>query len=62
MNTLVSIEMDDDIEETSEEVDALFDYMEERVEQGSDPAGVIAALVVVLALVASESGETETIH
>lgn len=62
MNTLVSIEMDDDIEETSEEVDALFDYMEERVEQGSDPAGVMAALVVVLALVASESGETETIH
>ena len=33
MQTFVKIEMDDDIESTSEEVDALFDYMDERVEK-----------------------------
>ena len=31
MQTFVKIDMDDDIESTSEEVDALLDYMDERV-------------------------------
>jgi hypothetical protein len=62
MQTFVKIEMDDDIESTSEEVDALFDYMDERVELGSQPEEVMAAIIVVLALLSNETGDTETLH
>lgn len=62
MQTFVKIDMDDDIESTSEEVDALFDYMDERVELGSQPEEVMAAIIVVLALLSNETGDTETLH
>jgi len=62
MQTFVKIEMDDDIESTSEEVDALFDYMDERVELGSQPEEVMAAIIVVLALLSNETGDAETLH
>ena len=58
MQTFVKVEMDDDIESTNE-VDALFDYMDERVELGSQPEEVMAAIIVVLALLSSETGDTE---
>ena len=62
MQTFLKIDMDDDIESTSEEVDALFDYMDERVELGSQPEEVMAAIIVVLALLSNETGDTETLH
>lgn len=62
MQTLVSIDMDDNIEAAEKEVDALFDYMDERVALGAEPEEVMAAIVVVLALVAGESGDSETVH
>ena len=62
MQTFLKIDMDDDIESTSEEVDALLDYMDERVEQGVQPEEVMAAIVVVLALISGETGDTETLH
>ena len=62
MQTFVKIDMDDDIESTSEEVDALLDYMDERVEQGVQPEEVMAAIVVVLALISGETGDLETLH
>jgi hypothetical protein len=62
MQTFVKIDMDDDIESTSEEVDALLDYMDERVEQGVQPEEVMAAIVVVLALISGETGDAETLH
>lgn len=62
MQTLVSIDMDDNIEAAEKEVDALFDYMDERVSLGAEPEEVMAAIVVVLALVANESGDGETVH
>ena len=62
MQTLLKIDMDDDIESTSEEVDALLDYMDERVEQGVQPEDVMAAIVVVLALISGETGEEHTLH
>ena len=62
MQTLVSIDMDENIEAAEKEVDALFDYMDERVALGAEPEEVMAAIVVVLALVASESGDGETVH
>ena len=62
MQTFVKIEMDDDIESTSEEVDALFDYMDERVEQGSQPDEIMAAIIVLLALMSGETGEEHILH
>ena len=62
MQTLLKIDMDDDIESTSEEVDALLDYMDERVELGSQPEEVMAAIIVVLALMSGESEGAETLH
>lgn len=62
MQTLVSIDMDENIEAAEKEVDALFDYMDERVALGAEPEEVMAAIVVVLALVAAESGDGETVH
>ena len=62
MQTFVKIDMDDDIESTSEEVDALLDYMDERVEQGVQPEEVMAAIIVVLALISGETGGAETLH
>ena len=62
MQTLLKIDMDDDIESTSEEVDALLDYMDERVELGVQPEEVMAAIIVVLALISGETGEEHTLH
>ena len=62
MQTFLKIDMDDDIESTSEEVDALLDYMDERVEQGVQPEEVMAAIIVVLALISGEAGDAETLH
>lgn len=62
MQTFLKIDMDDDIESTSEEVDALLDYMDERVELGVQPEEVMAAIIVVLALISGEKGDAETLH
>ena len=62
MQTFLKIDMNDDIESTSEEVDALLDYMDDRVEQGVQPEEVMAAIIVVLALISGETGEAETLH
>ena len=62
MQTFLKIDMDDDIESTSEEVDALLDYMDDRVEQGVQPEEVMAAIIVVLALISGETGDAETLH
>ena len=62
MQTFLKIDMNDDIESTSEEVDALLDYMDERVEQGVQPEEIMAAIIVVLALISGETGDAETLH
>lgn len=62
MQTFVKIDMNDDIESTSEEVDALLEYMDERVEEGAQPEEVMAAIVVVLAIISGEIGDVETLH
>ena len=62
MQTFLKIDMNDDIESTSEEVDALLDYMDERVEQGVQPEEIMAAIIVVLALISGETGDAQTLH
>lgn len=62
MDTLVRVSMSEDADKVTNEVDMLFDYMDERVEDGATPEEVMAAIVVVLALVAEGNGDTETMH
>jgi len=62
MDTLVRVSMSEDADKVTNEVDMLFDYMDERVEDGATPEEVMAAIVVVLALVAESNGDIETMH
>jgi hypothetical protein len=62
MQTFVKIDMNDDIDSTSEEVDALLEYMDERVEEGAQPEEVMAAIIVVLAIISGEIGDAGTLH
>jgi len=62
MQTFVKIDMNDDIDSTSEEVDALLEYMDERVEEGAQPEEVMAAIIVVLAIISGEIGDVGTLH
>lgn len=62
MRALLSIDVDEEIQNTSEEVDALFDYMDERVSDGANSEDIVAALMVVLMLVAEETGEMDVLH
>jgi hypothetical protein len=62
MQTFVKIDMNDDIDSTSEEVDALLEYMDERVEGGAQPEEVMAAIIVVLAIISGEIGDAGTLH
>jgi hypothetical protein len=62
MQTFVKIDMNDDIDSTSEEVDALLEYMDERVEDGAQPEEVMAAIIVVLAIISGEIGDAGTLH
>lgn len=62
MDTLVRVSMSEDVDKVTNEVDMLFDYMDERVEDGATAEEVMAAIVVVLALVAEGNGDIETMH
>jgi uncharacterized protein YqeY len=62
MDTLVRVSMSEDADKVTNEVDMLFDYMDERVEDGATAEEVMAAIVVVLALVAEGNGDIETMH
>ena len=62
MQTFISIDIEEELENTEKEVDALLDYMDERVEDGVEPDEIIVALAVVLALITSEGGENNTLH
>ncbi len=46
-----------DVEQIEDEVDALFDYMDERVELGVDPSDVAAAIIVVMTMLGEPHGE-----
>lgn len=62
MQTFISIDIEEELENTEKEVDALLDYMDERVEDGVEPDEIIVALAVVLALITSEGNENNTLH
>ena len=62
MQTFISIDIEEELENTEKEVDALLDYMDERVEDGTDPEEVVVALAVVLALITGDNSENITLH
>ena len=62
MQTFISIDIEEELENTEKEVDALLDYMDERAEEGIDASDLIAALFIVLQLVSSETGNSRTLH
>jgi len=62
MQTFLTIDVDEELESTTKEVDALLDYMDERTDEGVMPEDLIAALFIVLRLVSSETGNSRTLH
>jgi hypothetical protein len=62
VQTFISINIEEELENTEKEVDALLDYMDERVEDGADPEEVVVALAVVLALITGDNSENITLH
>lgn len=52
-------EMEDNV---SEEVDMLFDYLDERTEQGGEPSEILMAMVIVVKMVANATGDIEMLH
>ena len=62
MQTFITVDIEEELERTTKEVDALLDHMDERAEEGIDPSDLIAALFIVLQLVSSETGNSRTLH
>jgi hypothetical protein len=62
MQTFLTIDVDEELESTTKEVDALLDHMDERADEGVLPEDLIAALFIVLQLVSSETGSNRTLH
>ena len=62
MQTFLTIDVDEELESTTKEVDALLDHMDDRADEGVLPADLIAALFILLQLVSSETGNSRTLH
>ena len=62
MQTFLTIDVDEELESTTKEVDALLDYMDDRADEGILPQDLIAALFIVLQLVSCETGNNRTLH
>jgi hypothetical protein len=62
MQTFLTIDVDEELESTTKEVDALLDYMDDRADEGILPEDLIAALFIVLQLVSCETGSSRTLH
>lgn len=50
------------VEKLEDEIDALFDYMDERVEQGASAAEITMAMALVLKMITETEGNLETVH
>lgn len=52
-------QLEDDI---SEEIDAVFDFLEERTAEGAEPSDVLMAMVVVVKMITKTTGELEVLN
>jgi len=62
MQTFLTIDVDEELESTTKEVDALLDHMDDRADEGVLPEDLIAALFIVLQLISCETGDSRTLH
>ena len=62
MQTFLTIDVDEELESTTKEVDALLDYMDDRADEGILPEDLIAALFILLQFISSETGINRTLH
>jgi hypothetical protein len=50
------------LEKVEAEVDELFNYMDSRLEEGSDSTDVLAAMIIVIKLITEQQGNLELVH
>lgn len=50
------------MENLEQEIDELFDYMDDRIEKGATQTDIVMALAVVLKLITEADGNLETVH
>lgn len=55
-------EEDEVMENVEQEIDELFDYMDERVDNGVKQADIVMAMAIVLKLITETEGNLETVH
>ena len=53
---------DEQMENVEKEIDALFDYMDERIEADTNHRDMLLAMAIVLKLVTENDGTLETVH
>jgi hypothetical protein len=55
-------EEDEVMENVEQEIDELFDYMDERVDNGAKQSDIVMAMAIVLKLITETEGNLETVH
>lgn len=55
-------EEDEVMENVEQEIDELFDYMDERVDNGAKQADIVMAMAIILKLITETEGNLETVH
>jgi len=46
----------------ADEIDRVFDFMDERVEDGASAYDILAAMLIVIQLVSQNAGNMENVH
>lgn len=55
-------EADEPMENLESLVDDVFDFLDEKVDEGSDPTDVLAAMLIVIKLISDSDGNVEAVH
>ena len=49
-------------EAVATEIDNVFDFMDERVNDGADPSDLLAAMLIVIQLISRNAGNVDNVH
>lgn len=49
-------------EAVSDEIDAMFDHMDERLDEGAEATDVLAAMIVIIKMISQQTGKIHTTH
>lgn len=55
-------EMDEAMEDIEILVDEVFDFMDEKIEEGAEAADIMAAMLIVIKLISEGDGAFEPVH